>query len=107
MPYGANGMDHESRRQAIPSCQLGVPGVAAAEPTALFEQFRSRGPVNRPVDAPSAQERRISRVYNRVNSERRDVCTEGSNGHAHRYFCRIAAPSSVVNMITASPFSPM
>ena len=41
-------MDDESRRQAIPSCELGVPGVAATEPTALFEQFRPRGPVNRP-----------------------------------------------------------
>ncbi len=100
-------MDDESRRQAIPSCELGVPGLAAAEPTAFVEQFRPRGPVNRPVDTPSAQERRISRVHNRVNRERGDVRPDGSNQHAHRYFCRIAAPSSVVNMITASPFSPM
>ena len=76
VPDRADRVDHVARRQAVAARDSRLAGRAAAERAAFGEQFRSGGAVNRAIDAAAAQQRRVRRVDDRVDVERRDV---GSN----------------------------
>src|SRR6185436_15130899 len=53
------------------------------ERSALGEQFRTGGAMNRPVDAASAEERRVRGVHDRVDVELRDVAAVQLELRAH------------------------
>ncbi len=55
LPDRSNRMDHMTRRQTVALRDFGVSGGAAVELTAFGEQFRPSGPMDRAVDATTAQ----------------------------------------------------
>jgi hypothetical protein len=66
-------MNHVPRRQPITAGDFGVAGFATAERAAFGDKPWSRGAMDCTIDAAAAEQRRIRRVHDRVNVERRDV----------------------------------
>src|SRR5215831_7838273 len=55
LPYGTNGVNDVLRRQPITLCEARLSRRAATETAAFFEQSRTRGAMNRPIDTAAAQ----------------------------------------------------
>src|SRR6185437_11397821 len=72
-PHRTHGMKHPLRRQTKPRCCLRVARGAAVQLAAGFQQLRPRRPMDRPIHAPAAQQRRVGRIHNRVHSKLRDI----------------------------------
>ena len=66
-PDRADGVDHESGGEPEPGRGLGVAERAAIEVAAGVEQLRAGRPVDRPVDAAPAEQRRVGGVDDRVD----------------------------------------
>src|SRR5205814_9940446 len=62
VPDGADGVDHVLRRQQIAAGDLSVAGGAAAERSALAQQFRPRRAVDCAGHAAAAEQARIRRT---------------------------------------------
>jgi hypothetical protein len=71
--------------QAPGARDLCVSGVAATEPAAFVEQRGPGGPVNRSVDAASAEQARVRGVDDRLGGKiRRDVPPVQADSACHR-----------------------
>jgi len=68
VPDRADGMNDIPRRKLIALGDLGVAGCAAAKRAAFGKQFRSRGAMDRAIDAAAAQQRRIRGIDDGVNA---------------------------------------
>src|SRR5438477_5457997 len=66
-PYRSNRMDDVARRQTIAPRNAGFARRATADRPAFVQQLRPGGSVERSVDTPAAQQRRIGGVYDRVD----------------------------------------
>ena len=55
-------MEDIARWQAVAACELGVPGFAAAQGTALLQKPRPCGSVDGPVHAAAAQQRGVGGI---------------------------------------------
>jgi hypothetical protein len=78
-PDRADGMDDVAGRQ-VPACRrLRVARLAAAEATALLEDRRAAGAVDRAVDATAAEQCRVGRVHDRVDLLLREVADDELN----------------------------
>jgi len=75
-PNRSDGVDDMARLQIEAGRDLGVAGRTAAELAASFEQARTGGAMNGPVDAAAAGKPLIGGVDDRVDVERRDVGDE-------------------------------
>ena len=73
VPNRSDGMNHMSRRELVTFGDLGVAGLAAVQGPAFVLQFGAGCIMNRPIDAATAEQRRIRRVDDGVNAERGDV----------------------------------
>ena len=73
MPNRPNGMDHMTRRQAITGGDLGAAGLTAPEPAAFGQKRRPGRPMDRAIDTTTTEQRRICRVDDGVNVQRRDI----------------------------------
>jgi hypothetical protein len=60
-------MNNESSGKIVALGCFGLIGFASAKSATLFKQAGSRGPVNRAVNSPAAQQRTIGGVHDRVN----------------------------------------
>ena len=72
-PRRPHGVDHMLRRQPIAAGDLCSAGLAAAEGSALGQQFRSRGAMDGAVDAAAPKQRAVCRIDDRVKRKRRDI----------------------------------
>src|SRR6185369_17680845 len=72
-PNGADGMDHMSGLKPVPARHLGRSRVASAERAAFGQQFRSGGPMDRAVDATTAEQGTIGCIDDRIDVERSDI----------------------------------
>ena len=72
VPDRPDGMDHVSRWKEI-SSDPGIAGYAAVERPAFGQQLGPGCIMDRAIDAAPAKERRIRRVDDGVNAQRRDV----------------------------------
>ena len=66
-------MDHVPRRQEISFGNLGIAGFAAFERAAFGQQLGPGCIMDRAIDAAPAEQRRIRRVDDGVNAQRRDI----------------------------------
>jgi hypothetical protein len=66
-------MNDVPRRKQMAARDLGVPGLAAAEPTAFSQKSRPGCPVDRAIHPSTAEKRGICRIDDRVDVERRYV----------------------------------
>ena len=73
IPHWSDGMNHMRGRQPISSGDLGVAGRAAIQRPAFDKQLRSGCPMNRTIDAASAEQGRSRGVDDSVNAQRSDV----------------------------------
>jgi len=69
------------RRQPIAAGDLRVAGGAAAERSALAQQFRPGRAVDCAIDPAAAEQAGIRRVDDRVHRETRDVGLDGAQSH--------------------------
>ena len=72
-PDRPDRVDHVPGRKPIAAGDLGGAGGAAAERAALGDQFRAGGAMDGAVDAAAAEQRRVGRIDDGVDVERRDV----------------------------------
>ena len=66
-------MNYMPRGKTISPSDFGVAGLAAVEGAAFDKQFRTRRIVDCPIDAATAEQRRVRGVDDGVNAQRRDV----------------------------------
>jgi BRCT domain type II-containing protein len=69
-------MDDEAGSQTISASDFRFPGFTTAERSTFDEQFRSRRAVNRAIDSAAAEQRCVSRVYDGVDLELRNVSAD-------------------------------
>ena len=73
VPNGTYRMNNEFRRQPVAARELRVAGGAPSERLAFAQQLGPRRAMNRPVDAPAAEQRAIRRVDDGIDGEGRDI----------------------------------
>jgi len=73
IPDRPNRMDDVFGLEAITLGDLGVTDLAAVQHTAFEFEFSAGGAMNSTIDAAATEQRRIRRVNNGVNAQRRDV----------------------------------
>ena len=67
-PHRPYGMDDVTRGQKIAAGDARFAGRAAAEAPAFVEQFGSRRPVDRTIDATATQQRAVRGIDDRVDA---------------------------------------
>ncbi|UWX58803.1 hypothetical protein NY406_10340 [Chlorobaculum sp. MV4-Y] len=72
-------MDDKLRGQPVALGDLRIAGSASSEFAARFEQLQPGGVVNRSVNAPAAQQRRVRRIHDGIDRQRRNISVYGSN----------------------------
>ena len=73
VPDRSDRMDHVPGLEPVSAGDLGRPGVAAAERPAFRQQLRPGRAMDRAVDPAAAEQRRVRRIHDGVDVERRDV----------------------------------
>jgi len=63
--------------------ELGIARLAATQPSALGQQLGTGGAMNRAVDAPAAEQRRVGGVDDRINPQRGDVGAQRAQDGGH------------------------
>src|SRR5215472_2495073 len=113
MPYGRRRMDYPAGLETEAGCDLGLPGGAAAELAAGFQQFRSRRPVDGAVHASASQEALVGGIDDDIYGELGDIPLDdldhfflGLQAHTYSQSTVGSLVSSVMRTRTAtSPFS--
>ena len=72
-PNRADGVNDEPCRQTIALRDSGVAGLTTSETAALRQQLRTGGPMDRSIDAATAEERSVGGIYDGIDLERSDV----------------------------------
>ena len=78
-PDRTDGVNDEASRQTISMRDFSFAWATTAQRAAFGEQFRACCAVNRAIDAATAEERCVRRVYNGINAQSSDVATEDFN----------------------------
>src|SRR6185437_663239 len=73
LPDRADRMDDVTRRQPVAARDPRFSGGTAAERPAFGQKLRPGRAVNRAIDAAATEQRRVGRVDDRVDIERRDI----------------------------------
>src|SRR6202030_4316104 len=73
VPDRTDGVNDVLGRQPMTPCDLGSTGRAAAERSAFDKQFRSRGAMDRTIDATAAEQRLIGGIDDGVDRKRGDI----------------------------------
>ena len=73
IPDGSDGMDDLLTGQTIGIGHLALPRLAAAQRTALLQQFDTGRPVNGAIYSPTAQQAPVGSIHDRIDLERRDI----------------------------------
>ena len=69
-------MNHVPCRQPITLGDLGIAGLAAIQRPAFVQQLGAGDIVYRTIDAAPAKQRRVGRVDDGINAQRRDVVND-------------------------------
>ena len=72
-PNWADRVNDEPCRQTIALRDSGVAGLTTSETAALRQQLRPGGPMDRSIDAATAEERSVGGIYDGIDLERSDV----------------------------------
>jgi len=83
-PDWANGVNDVLGGQPVARGEFCLAGLAASQETALVEQVRSGGTMNRTINATATEERRVRSIDDRVDGERGDVGLKRADGRCHR-----------------------
>jgi tetratricopeptide (TPR) repeat protein len=103
-------MDHELRRQPIPSGDLRLTGRTATQRAAFRQQFRPRGAMDRTVHTATAQQRLVRRIHDRIHGKLRDVrlhddyALHGALRHSQSRSLNQISGTSAEIAISASPY---
>ena len=73
IPHRPDGMDHMPGLQPISLGDLGVASLATVQHAALGNELGPRGAMDRAIDAPASEQRRVRGVDDGVNAQCRDV----------------------------------
>jgi hypothetical protein len=101
VPDRSDGMNHMPRWKEISLGDLGVAGLAAVELTALSQQLGPGRIMDRAIDAPSAEQRRIRRVDDGINAQRGDV----GNNDFQPHLADLARRSAQAEAAALTPLS--
>lgn len=80
LPHGPHGVSDEARRQRERRREHDVANAGTAQCAAMCKQCRTRGTMNRPVDATAAAQRPIRSVDDHIGRQRGDVGDDKPNG---------------------------
>jgi hypothetical protein len=75
-PNRANCVNDKPRRQPISASNFTFTGSTTTEGPAFRKQFSPGGAMNCAINSSATEERRVRRVYNRINIEFRDVVAD-------------------------------
>src|SRR5215831_4882809 len=83
MPDRANSVDDVPSWQSVSLGELCITGPAPSEEATLIQQFRSSRAMDCPANPAANEQRGVRGVDDRVDSERRDVSSNGSKRGGH------------------------